>query len=254
MKFFRFYLFAIVLSGFITNLACDNSLENQNSNYSPSNQNSSKAIENKIIENLSPIKTINDFVVACKNQDVEALRKTLSRNSFRLVEEKAKNGNKTVAEVLNGCKSVTTGELPASFNEKIYTDTATVDVKNRLTNQYDKIPFVKEDGLWKIAIDQFDNELTNKMNGELKKQDNFYENEVEKVESNHRLEIAKLDGRLTYTLEQELEIIKEKQVLDRKKYDDKVALVNRQYAAKKKIIDNSQKIKNGVFFKCLFYF
>lgn len=40
-------------------------------------------------------------------------------------------------------------------NEHIEGDAATLELKNPVTGGWDKIPFVKEEGRWKIALDKF---------------------------------------------------------------------------------------------------
>ena len=40
-------------------------------------------------------------------------------------------------------------------NEQIDGDAATLEIKNPVTGGWDKIPFVKEEGRWKIALDKF---------------------------------------------------------------------------------------------------
>ncbi len=46
-------------------------------------------------------------------------------------------------------------KLPETRNEKITGDTATLEVKNDKTGKWDTLPFVKENGEWKIALDKF---------------------------------------------------------------------------------------------------
>ncbi|MBA4185152.1 MAG: hypothetical protein H0X49_14270, partial [Acidobacteria bacterium] len=45
--------------------------------------------------------------------------------------------------------------------------TATVEVKDNSTGNLEKIPFVKEDGVWKVALDKFMEDLMNKMREEM---------------------------------------------------------------------------------------
>ena len=40
-------------------------------------------------------------------------------------------------------------------NEKIEGDTATIELKNATTNNWQTVPFVKEDGNWKLALDKY---------------------------------------------------------------------------------------------------
>jgi hypothetical protein len=58
-------------------------------------------------------------------------------------------------------------EMPETRNEKIEGDTATLEVKNAATNDWDKTPFVKEDGKWKLALDKLIDDLEQKRKDEL---------------------------------------------------------------------------------------
>ena len=47
-----------------------------------------------------------------------------------------------------------TDKMPELRNEKITGDTATVEMKRDKSDKWDTVPFVKEDGEWKIAFDR----------------------------------------------------------------------------------------------------
>ena len=69
------------------------------------------------------------------------------------MEEFAKMGHKSLDESL---KESDSKKQPPAFeaqNEKISGDTATLEVKDE-NGKWQTIPFVKEDGQWKIALDQ----------------------------------------------------------------------------------------------------
>jgi len=68
----------------------------------------------------------------------------------------AKEQNKTTDEMLKEVdKDDKSEKMPETRNEKITGDTATLEVKNDKTNRWDALPFVKENGEWKIALDKF---------------------------------------------------------------------------------------------------
>ena len=48
-------------------------------------------------------------------------------------------------------------------------ETATVEVKNNVSGEFQKIPFVKEDGVWKVALDKFLDDVMKKMKEEMNK-------------------------------------------------------------------------------------
>jgi pyruvate/2-oxoglutarate dehydrogenase complex dihydrolipoamide acyltransferase (E2) component len=51
-------------------------------------------------------------------------------------------------------------------NEKIEGDKATLEVKNFENGQFEEIPFIKEDGAWRIALDQVVEEINEEETGE----------------------------------------------------------------------------------------
>lgn len=101
----------------------------------------------------SPTATAKAFFDAVKARDAAGIKSTMSKGSLETMEKFAKMQNKSLDDAL---KEPTTSPMPASFeskDEKITGDTATVDVKDEKGN-WETIPFVKEDGKWKIALDK----------------------------------------------------------------------------------------------------
>lgn len=106
----------------------------------------------------SPTATLNAFYEATRKKDAEGIKKTLSKGTIEMLEGFAKAQNKTLDEALNsGLASSTSSDAekkPEVRNEKIEGDKATLEVKNDKTGQWESVPFVKEEGAWKIAFDQ----------------------------------------------------------------------------------------------------
>ncbi|HEX8709712.1 MAG TPA: hypothetical protein VF723_15840 [Pyrinomonadaceae bacterium] len=101
----------------------------------------------------SPTATAKAFADAARAKDVEGIKKALSKGSLTMLEGFAKMQNKTLDEAL---KQPSNSNMPANFesrNEKITGDTATLEVKDE-KGAWEAIPFVKEDGQWKIALDK----------------------------------------------------------------------------------------------------
>jgi hypothetical protein len=99
----------------------------------------------------SPTAAARAFYDAAKSKDVKGMKNALSKKSLELMESFAKLENKTLDDSLKE-----NSKLPATFearNEKITGDTATVELKGQ-GDKWDTIPFVKEDGQWKIAFDK----------------------------------------------------------------------------------------------------
>lgn len=115
----------------------------------------------------SPTETLKTFIEASKNKDVETIKKSLSKKSLELLEQTAKEQNTTADELLKKNNAAPLKEMPETRNEKIEGDTATVEVKDKTSGNYETIPFVKEDGDWKIALDVFMQNVMKKMNEEM---------------------------------------------------------------------------------------
>ncbi len=114
----------------------------------------------------SPTDTLKNYIEASKKKDVAAIRKSLSRGSLELAEKSAKMQNTTVDELFKRDNMTMIDEIPEIRNERIEGDAASVEVKD-FTSGYDTIPFVKEDGAWKIAFDKYQQAMMEKMRQEM---------------------------------------------------------------------------------------
>ena len=104
----------------------------------------------------TPTATFKAFYEASKKKDVPGMKKTLSKGTLDMFDKLAKEQNKTTDEMLKAVdKDDKSDKMPETRNEKITGDTATLEVKNDKTNKWDPLPFVKENGEWKIALDKF---------------------------------------------------------------------------------------------------
>ena len=104
----------------------------------------------------SPTATLKAFYEATQKKDAEGIKKTLSKGTLEMLEGFAKAQNKTLDESLKSglANDTSSGNMPETRNEKVDGDKATVEVKNDKTGQWESVPFVKEEGNWKIAFDQ----------------------------------------------------------------------------------------------------
>jgi len=116
---------------------------------------------------ISPTETLKTFIESSKKKDVESVKKTLSKGSLELIEKTAKAQSVTVDELLKRENSQILDDAPEISNEKIENDTATVDVKIKNSSS-DAIPFVKEEGVWKIAFDKYQATMMEKMRQDMK--------------------------------------------------------------------------------------
>ena len=103
----------------------------------------------------SPTETMMALHEAAKTKDAETIKKLVSKGTLDLLELSARNKNISVDELLKQENGAPFQEMPETRNEKIFGDAATVEVKYNTSGQWETIPFVKEDGIWKVALDKF---------------------------------------------------------------------------------------------------
>jgi hypothetical protein len=100
----------------------------------------------------SPTATAKAFYDATKARDVQGIKNNLSKGSLAMMESFAKMGNKSLDDMLKDPSSPPPGTFETR-NEVITGDTATLEIKDE-KGKWDKLPFVKENGQWKIALDK----------------------------------------------------------------------------------------------------
>jgi len=106
------------------------------------------------------------FFEAQKKKDVAATKKTLSKASLAMMEKAAKAQDKTVDQALaEGFKTPggTSQKEPATRNEKIDGDNATLEIQDDDTKKWETMYFVKEEKEWKIALDKTIEEMFKKL-------------------------------------------------------------------------------------------
>lgn len=111
----------------------------------------------------SPTEVMNALNEAAKTSDTATIKALISKGTLALLEESARQQKTTVDELLKRDQSVPFEETPEIRNEKITGDKATLELKNTLSGQYSTVPFVREDGSWKIALDVYLKEIEQKM-------------------------------------------------------------------------------------------
>ena len=124
---------------------------------------------NAVNQTKSPTETLQAWNEATKKKDIPAIKSMLSKGTLDLLEQSAKKQNKTVDEILLKDEGASFQDLPETRNEMIEGETATVEVKNNVSGEFQKIPFVKEDGVWKVALDKFLDDVMKKMKEEMNK-------------------------------------------------------------------------------------
>ena len=160
MKRYTGTLLAIALITLVLSAACSKAANSNNANSGGANTNASTNTNTKStttssqtsLDLSSPTSAFKAFYDAAKNKNADALRKSLSKGSIAFLEAGAKAQNKTIEEVV--AASSPPASQPETRNEKITGDTATLEVKDADTGNWETLNFVRENGEWKVALDK----------------------------------------------------------------------------------------------------
>lgn len=106
----------------------------------------------------SPTATMKAFFEMTRKKDVEGFKKTLSKGTLDMMDEAARAHEKTLDDVLKSGmddpETARSSATPEMRNEKINGETATLEVQNDKNKEWETMPFVRENGEWKIALDK----------------------------------------------------------------------------------------------------
>jgi PBP1b-binding outer membrane lipoprotein LpoB len=117
----------------------------------------------------TPTETLVALNEAAKKRDAGAIKTLLSKSTVALIERNAAAQKTTSDELLTKDQGAPFRELPEIRGEKIEGDTATVEVKSETGGENQKIPLVKEDGEWKVALDKYAEEMSKRFTEEMNK-------------------------------------------------------------------------------------
>ncbi|MEJ7863208.1 MAG: hypothetical protein WKF90_16385 [Pyrinomonadaceae bacterium] len=106
-----------------------------------------------------PTEILNAFYEAAKTKDIETMKRALSKGTMSKIEQSAQEQNTDVDTLLRSEDGTLVRQLPETRNEKIEGDTATLEVKNIETGEFEEVPFVIEGGAWRLALDQIIDEI-----------------------------------------------------------------------------------------------
>lgn len=100
----------------------------------------------------TPTATFKTFYEAAKSNNIEGIKKSMSKKTMDAMTKAAAKEKKSVDEALKEIGKDAPSKTPETRNEKIDGDKATLEVKDDKMDKWDTVPFVKEDGMWKIAL------------------------------------------------------------------------------------------------------
>ena len=99
---------------------------------------------------VTPLDTLKTYTKAIKNNDTATMKKLLSTKSLKNHEQEAQAQGVSIDEIIKRETLFNQNQTSLKFrNEKIENEKATIEVENSF-GAWDVVPFVKEDGIWKI--------------------------------------------------------------------------------------------------------
>jgi hypothetical protein len=107
----------------------------------------------------TPFETFVAYTKAIKQKDTTTMKLLLSDASIKMHDQEAKAQNITLDDVVK--RQTLFSETQTSVkhrNEKIEGDKATMEVQNSF-GAWETVPFIKEDGVWKIDKQGFANQI-----------------------------------------------------------------------------------------------
>ena len=101
-------------------------------------------------EPVSPLQTFKTYTKAIKQKDITTMKLLLSNATIKTHEKEAKAQGMTVDDIVKRETLFSENQKSVEYrNEKIDGDKATLEVKNSY-GSWETVPFVREDGVWKI--------------------------------------------------------------------------------------------------------
>lgn len=98
----------------------------------------------------TPLETLKAYTTAIKKKDTTTMKLLLSKDSIKMADQEAKAQGVTLDEVVRRESLFNESQSTVEFrNEKIDGDKATIEMKDSFSS-WNTVPFVREDGIWKI--------------------------------------------------------------------------------------------------------
>ncbi|MGI8883838.1 MAG: hypothetical protein ACR2IA_06300 [Pyrinomonadaceae bacterium] len=107
----------------------------------------------------TPFETLQTYVRAIKKKDTTTMKLLLSDATIKMHQQAAKEQGITLDEIVQRETLFTADQKSVDFkNEVMDGDKATIEMKNS-AGIWDKVAFVREDGIWKIDKPAFANSI-----------------------------------------------------------------------------------------------
>ena len=119
----------------------------------------------------TPLDALRVYTDAIKKKDTATMKSLLSKGSMKMAQDEAKSKNVPVDEIIQNETLFSSDQRVVEFrNQKIEGDNATIEIKTSF-GSFDRIPFIKEDGVWKIAKEKYLDEQLKQADEDSKKLD-----------------------------------------------------------------------------------
>ncbi len=126
----------------------------------------------------SPVDTFKTYTKAIKQKDTTTMKLLLSDATIKMHEREAKAQGVTVDDIVKRETIFSENQKTVEFrNEKIDGDKATIEIKN-IYNKWEKLPFVLEEGAWKIDKVTYANQIQAEIEEQNRKMDELMHNDT----------------------------------------------------------------------------
>lgn len=102
----------------------------------------------------SPTEAYKRLYAAVKSKNTEAIKKEMSKKTIDFAQSVAARQNTPIEKVFENGFTATTfsPSLPEYRDERVNENMGAVEVYNSKDSRWEDLPFVKEDGAWKLAV------------------------------------------------------------------------------------------------------
>ena len=124
-------------------------------------------------EPSTPLETLKTYTQAIKKKDTTTMKLLLSDASIKMAEQEAKAQNVPLDEIVKRETLFNDTQKSVEFrNEKIDGERATIEMKDSLSS-WNTVPFVREEGIWKIDKRGIANQMMQDIEQENKRLDDI---------------------------------------------------------------------------------
>lgn len=117
----------------------------------------------------TPLDALKIYNQAVRDKDAARIKDHLSKGSLKMAQDEAAAQNVSIDEIVQRETIYSPSQRSVKVrNQKIDGDRATIEVENA-RGAWDVVPFVREDGTWKIAKDRYADELMKQVEEENKR-------------------------------------------------------------------------------------